>query len=300
MRNIKPLQERPMDALGVQLSGTLNDIRNLVDEYRTYDELALANPCRLEELEPLSLDGGIHDKLYRLYDSQRKEMKSLKDRLLKDINDSFYYCPYCGVQLVEDLDHYIPRSEFPEYSVHIHNLIPLCHRCNQAKSNLWRNEKKKRLFFNAYYDVLPEMDKIVRIEFVYNKANEFAIPKVDVSMEEVYEQDPENVRICKETFAKIKIIKERWETSASEFLKIILTLAAKRCIKKKIELKDQSSLSDLLDDIDVVPRSFIDQMVWDRISDSTDKEVRDWLWVAISARTEELISIKTLNTADRI
>lgn len=42
-------------------------------------------------------------------------------------------CPLCGVGTVTTLDHYLPKSKFPDYTVLPENLVPACSYCNTAK-----------------------------------------------------------------------------------------------------------------------------------------------------------------------
>ncbi|MBY3418332.1 HNH endonuclease [Rhizobium laguerreae] len=45
-------------------------------------------------------------------------------------------CPFCGgVGIVTTLDHYLPKSGFPLYSVLPANLVPCCKDCNTGKSS---------------------------------------------------------------------------------------------------------------------------------------------------------------------
>lgn len=73
----------------------------------------------------------------------KKELKSLyssymvgQDKPARFIYDNLMAsapgerCPYCGVGRVSTLDHYLPKSKFPKFSVHIFNLIPACRDCN--------------------------------------------------------------------------------------------------------------------------------------------------------------------------
>lgn len=40
-------------------------------------------------------------------------------------------CPYCaGIGTARTLDHYLPKSKFPQFSVHPQNLVPACRDCN--------------------------------------------------------------------------------------------------------------------------------------------------------------------------
>lgn len=45
------------------------------------------------------------------------------------------FCPFCGgLGHVRSLDHYLPKSNFPAYSVHPSNLVPCCRDCNTGKN----------------------------------------------------------------------------------------------------------------------------------------------------------------------
>jgi 5-methylcytosine-specific restriction endonuclease McrA len=44
-------------------------------------------------------------------------------------------CPFCGgLGHVRTLDHYLPKANFPAYSVHPQNLVPCCRDCNSGKN----------------------------------------------------------------------------------------------------------------------------------------------------------------------
>lgn len=63
-------------------------------------------------------------------------------------------CPYCGIDKPRTIDHYLPKSEFPEFSIFPPNLLPCCSFCNSKKNDRWKNENG-RMFVNLYYDDLP-------------------------------------------------------------------------------------------------------------------------------------------------
>ncbi len=63
-------------------------------------------------------------------------------------------CPLCGFGEPSTMDHALPRSEFPEYSVFPLNLVPACGKCNTDKGEEWRDATGKR-HLHAYLDVLP-------------------------------------------------------------------------------------------------------------------------------------------------
>lgn len=71
--------------------------------------------------------------------------KLYTDRLLKKDNAARKYydailllaikgkCPLCNQRIVDTLDHYLPKSEYPLLSISPVNLIPACSACNRGK-----------------------------------------------------------------------------------------------------------------------------------------------------------------------
>ena len=47
----------------------------------------------------------------------------------------FFDCPSCGFGEIENLDHYLSKSHFPQFAVHPLNLIPSCGPCNKKKGH---------------------------------------------------------------------------------------------------------------------------------------------------------------------
>ncbi len=44
-------------------------------------------------------------------------------------------CPYCNIGWARQIDHFLPKSVFPEYAVAGRNLLPACADCNWLKAN---------------------------------------------------------------------------------------------------------------------------------------------------------------------
>jgi hypothetical protein len=64
-------------------------------------------------------------------------------------------CPYCDSGQATTLDHYLPRSWFPEFSILSTNLVPACHPCNTKRGDALLNAAGSR-FWNAYFDPIPD------------------------------------------------------------------------------------------------------------------------------------------------
>lgn len=127
------------------------DVETQIDEY---DKAIGKTPIELERLTPL-WPGACEQKktAFDMYSTNREQIQQLRNDL-KAINGGgkLYKCPLCGVANVYHLDHYIPRSIMPEFSVMPKNLVYLCEDCNDTKGNKWLDANKQRLIFNAYYD----------------------------------------------------------------------------------------------------------------------------------------------------
>lgn len=60
-------------------------------------------------------------------------------------------CPLCSVRDVDTLDHYLPKSKYPKYSVVPLNLVPACTPCNTGKRiSFPKNDVEQT--FHPYYD----------------------------------------------------------------------------------------------------------------------------------------------------
>lgn len=60
-------------------------------------------------------------------------------------------CAYCDITSPNELDHYLPQGQFPEYAVSVSNLIPSCSECNRLKRDVSYGEGGSR-YPHAYHD----------------------------------------------------------------------------------------------------------------------------------------------------
>lgn len=94
---------------------------------------------------------------YDLYESNLKYVSDYWDKLKNLNGGKTLKCPICGLSDCREMDHFAPRSVFPEYSCHLPNLIPLCHNCNNDKGDAWLDRTRNQIFFNAFFDTdIPE------------------------------------------------------------------------------------------------------------------------------------------------
>lgn len=137
---------------------------------------------------------------------------------LKDNNGGeTLYCPICGLHECEEMDHFVPRDEkeFPEYSAHLSNLIPLCHNCNHKKSSKFLDGAGKRIFFNAFYDVLLQRDIL---SCTISTSHVDGLPQVDTIINTALSNTRKPDMYILSTIGDLQLMK-RFQSKAKEWLK---------------------------------------------------------------------------------
>jgi len=93
-------------------------------------------------------------ELKNLYDQQMvgqsKPARTIYDKLIISAPNGI--CPYCGFGHATTLDHYLPKTSFPCFSVLPINLVPSCKDCNTgSKRNKTANTAEQQSI-HPYYD----------------------------------------------------------------------------------------------------------------------------------------------------
>ena len=135
---------------------------NLLLSLEQYDELVESYAEELEESDFLEEK----DLLIEYYERPPSELgRWIKARR----NDhGLPKCPFCGYPFSPDtLDHFIPKNCWPEYSIHVNNLVPQCRGCAPSKGEKYFGEEIGRTYFihPIYSDLLSKVKFIVNVEF---------------------------------------------------------------------------------------------------------------------------------------
>ncbi len=97
---------------------------------------------------------------YRLL--QRPNGRKFYDEII--LSTPYDICPYCTVHIVKTLDHFLPKSEYPSYSITPTNLIPCCRDCNtEKKISFPRNPNDQT--FHPYFDAV-DTDRWIRAQLM--------------------------------------------------------------------------------------------------------------------------------------
>jgi hypothetical protein len=120
-----------------------------------YDDYLFNASC-LESLSSSTFKGVRAKALVKCYSSKTKLLEELRGKLLFPDLEDFDECPFCGIGEPTTLDHYLPKEQFPEFSVLSKNLIPVCGVCNSNYKGINWIENGQRLFIHSYYDNFPK------------------------------------------------------------------------------------------------------------------------------------------------
>ena len=165
----------PLDSLQVGneevFSACTSKLRNING---VTGRLANAKPTVLNEWEDYSAKGAAID-LHRLHPNDvtagtltKKEMIRLYESGLlragagRHIYDEIMAlapqrrCPFCGHRRVRTLDHFLPKSKYPVFSILSHNLVPACIECNKDKNDDDPNSRNETTF-HPYFENLDDI-----------------------------------------------------------------------------------------------------------------------------------------------
>jgi len=179
-------------------------VKNRYNEYNKFSKY-------LENLVESKISGVSSDALIKCYTNRTKKMSELRQEILFPDLEDFDECPFCGIGEPTTLDHYLPKEDFPEFSVLSKNLIPICSACNSNyKGEAWI-EHGKRLFIHTYYDSFPD-EIFFRAEVSIDKGIVIEFSSIE-NIDEKYFSD-----IFKSHFKRLSL-KKRYKIKASAEIK---------------------------------------------------------------------------------
>jgi hypothetical protein len=111
----------------------------------------------LHDLEPIDLDDASSAALIDAYDNRtvaiKRRLATMQASLPLAHGD---LCPYCTLDSGAELDHYLPKTIFPEFALFAQNLLPICGRCNRSKGNSIADANGRRLFLLLSHDLADD------------------------------------------------------------------------------------------------------------------------------------------------
>ncbi len=130
---------------------TAAELDEVIAIYDRYDS-DLAQPC--DFLKGENLPESLRDAIYAAYDTTQEGRRL--DEIRELVSKGVDLCPVCGIDPAVELDHFLPRSVFSPLAIFTHNLVPMCHACNNAKLAGFATEDNGGAL-HPYYDHLPDV-----------------------------------------------------------------------------------------------------------------------------------------------
>ena len=118
------------EQLRARLQAIANDIEIAADDYDTKAECGNFYLIRQHNNVGGSVTGQEMEKVYTLRMAQKRRAGR---KFYDELKASVDICPLCGQRVVSQLDHYLPKTNYPSLVVVPFNLVPSCSDCNKAK-----------------------------------------------------------------------------------------------------------------------------------------------------------------------
>ncbi|MGL0821451.1 hypothetical protein [Vibrio vulnificus] len=130
--------------------------------YANYDTLVINHKNELNDSEFLTSSNVLKD----FYNYPPTSLKKLIKERRNDhgLNE----CPFCGKPVSPStLDHYIPKNNWPEFSIFQNNLVPQCKECAPIKGDSYYCYKKGISMFISpiYSDILSKVDFHIDVDY---------------------------------------------------------------------------------------------------------------------------------------
>lgn len=100
-------------------------------------------------IEPCHMTSELKTSMRSHYKSEIKERLSFLSHFRNELSPRI--CLMCGGYGAGTLDHYLPKEEYPEYSIFSKNLVPAC-SCNSRRKEVVKGKDSRQRIIHPYYD----------------------------------------------------------------------------------------------------------------------------------------------------
>ncbi len=209
----------------------------IVPACEAYDEASPNVHARV----PIGLAKAAKDALIDAFENRTVAM----NRLLAEMTNSLPrrhadLCPYCTLDTNPDLDHYLPKEEFPEFALHGRNLVYICTTCNRKKSKYFKSvPDENRLFIHPAYEP-TSLNSVITVTLRYAPRAVVAKYSIDDNADV---PDDEKAQLTRH-FTRLGL-QERYATRAQNSLTALKEDLAghnEETIRRTLDHKIQSSL----------------------------------------------------------
>ncbi|WP_417506487.1 hypothetical protein [Marinomonas gallaica] len=146
----------------------LRDKNKVEDSYRDYNN----KKGNVFNISFVKIDFDLKSALLKNYNSPPKELSFIP--ILRDSSPEV--CPMCGAFYPQELDHIMPKEDYPAWTVFSRNLVPAC-SCNKKRGRTLKGNNNERILHPYFDDFLK--DRLLTTSFSYDVNLKLIDAKVD-------------------------------------------------------------------------------------------------------------------------
>ena len=145
------------------IGGLFNEtLKNKLMEMKSEVEMAAIdyverakNGCLYEVVN--EIDEVTRKELMNVYEYGMRDTQSCGRAIYDEIMElpADNLCPFCGHRKIASLDHMLPKSKYPVFSVVPHNLVAICKPCNRLKGDIAPTSEYDGVI-HPYFDDIDE------------------------------------------------------------------------------------------------------------------------------------------------
>lgn len=161
MKQINRPTKNVVDILNILRTDTVRNSA-LLDFDSVVDILTERESLFVEKVADNSLFEVAREQVISARVDRDKMISYYEYRILNKPNGRIFYdelilsapqniCPYCSIRTVKTIDHFLPKSEYPSYSITPSNLVPSCRDCNTDKRISYPTNSNDQTF-HPYFD----------------------------------------------------------------------------------------------------------------------------------------------------
>lgn len=248
MHNLNPLPTAPIDEFDLIYKSKQDPARTVLqllrpriliryNEYKTeFDSNSLQNLAGVTYLPDAK------EYLKKCYSDPTNALNSLIARIKDNQPDHLRsICQYCGIDTDNTVDHYLPQSAYPEFSVNHLNLFPCCAVCNPIKNDYWKSEDPDyRGIINLYTDRLPAA-QFLFVDVRFFRKNVI----IKFYMENKNGIDADLYRVIEYHFKRIKLIKKYNDKTGNIYQRIYNSYKGKEIYRGRPDLIQKNLLQEV-------------------------------------------------------
>lgn len=136
-------------------------IKILVSAELKYDELMKRESLHFFR-ESLPETEFVDKDMLFMYEDKMRDGNEFCRQYYDDLRETTKICPFCDIDSVSSLDHYLPKDNFPSLAITPLNLVAMCTECNSKKGE-YVDETGNEQILHPYY----MQDNLSRIYKVY-------------------------------------------------------------------------------------------------------------------------------------